>query len=311
MVRLKRKQKWKVFGKIMLEPIDYTNQCLLGDCEVRLKEFPEQSVNLILTSPPYAGIKEKYQEGYSAPPPELYCEWFIPKVKEFSRVLANNGSFILNIDDKVVDGFRHPYVYELVCRIVKETDFKLFERINWNKGKSLCHPKRFRNPVEHVFWFAKEGGFTFNIDEMRTPYNPISVARMKNPIKKRFARTKENQDTLEYKAWMPNPKGALPSTLLNIGSVSKRRSDKHFAMFPEKFAAYFIKGGSNPGDLVLDPFAGAFTTCIAAKNLGRNYCGMDIFPEYITDGEAELSAIGSSLLTSNISLSQDAEKLNA
>jgi DNA modification methylase len=275
----------------MLTATDFTNKCLLGDCEQVLQDFPEKSVNLILTSPPYAGIKEKYKEGFSAPPPDLYCDWFIPKVKQFHRVLADNGSFILNIDDKVVDGFRHPYVYELVVRIVKETGFQLFERVNWNKGKSLCHPKRFRNPVEHVFWFAKGNGFTFNMDDMRLPYNKVSINRMKKPIKKRFARTAENQDTLEYKEWKPHPKGALPSTLLNIGSVAKRRSDKHFAMFPEKFAEYFIKGASNPGDLVLDPFAGAFTTCIASKKLGRSYCGLDIFQDYIDDGEKELATI--------------------
>lgn len=271
--------------------IDIKNKCLLGKCEDVLADFAEKSVNLIVTSPPYAGIADKYKDGFAAPPPHLYCDWFMPKVHQFSRVLADNGSFILNIDDKVIDGFRHPYVYELVFRIIKETDFKLFERINWNKGKSLCHPKRFRNPVEHVFWFAKGKDFTFNLDEMRTPYDPVSINRMKKPIKKRFARTAENQDTIEYKEWKPHPKGALPSTLLNIGSVAKRRSDKHFAMFPEKFAAHFIKGGSNPGDLVLDPFAGAFTTCIAAKRLGRNYCGIDIFQDYIDDGERELELI--------------------
>lgn len=271
--------------------IEFTNKCLLGKCEDVLTNFPEKSVNLIVTSPPYAGIADKYKDGFAAPPPHLYCDWFMPKVQQFSRVLADNGSFILNIDDKVIDGFRHPYVYELVCRIVKETDFKLFERINWNKGKSLCHPKRFRNPVEHVFWFAKGKDFTFNLDEMRTPYDPVSINRMKKPIKKRFARTVENQDIVEYKDWKPHPKGALPSTLLNIGSVAKRRSNKHFAMFPEKFAANFIKGGSNPGDLVLDPFGGMMTTGIAALKLNRKFCGIDIMKEYIDESRNQLLAI--------------------
>jgi len=283
--------------------LDLTNKCIVGDCEQILWEVPDKSVNLILTSPPYAGIEEKYRAGFAAPPPELYCDWFIPKVKEFHRVLADNGSFILNIDDKVIDGFRHPYVYELVVRIVKETGFQLFERINWNKGKCLCHPKRFRNPVEHVFWFAKGKNFTFHLDEMRLPYSAVSLKRMKKPLKKRFARTEENQDTTEYKNWGPNAKGALPSTLLNISSVTRRRSNKHFAMFPEKFAEYFIKGASNPGDLVLDPFAGAFTTCIAAKRLGRNYCGVDIFKEYVADGEVELATVTVPLVSS-VSYSQ-------
>ena len=74
-------------------------------------------------------------------------------------------------------------------------------------------------------------------------------------------------------------------------------------MFPEKFAEYFIKGASNPGDLVLDPFAGAFTTCIAAKRLGRNYCGVDIFKEYVADGEVELATVTVPLVSS-VSYSQ-------
>ena len=80
----------------MLTAPDFTNKCLLGDCEQVLKDFPEKSVNLILTSPPYAGIKEKYQEGFSAPPPELYCDWFIPKVKEFHRVLADSWPIMVH-----------------------------------------------------------------------------------------------------------------------------------------------------------------------------------------------------------------------
>lgn len=272
---------------------DVTNSILQGDCEEILKETPSGVFNLIFTSPPYADIAGKYQHGAKGVPPEKYCDWFIPKVKEFYRVLDNKGSFILNIDDKVQNGFRHPYVYELVYRITKETGFKLFERLQWNKGKSLCHPKRFRSAVEYVFWFAKEEGFTFNLDAMRTPYDKVSLKRMERPIKKRFARTEDNQNTTIYKDWKPNPNGALPSTLITIGSESKRISNKHFATFPVKFAEYFIKGSSNPNDLVLDPFGGSFTTCVAAKILGRQYCGIDTDVEYCKDGITRLEAVPS------------------
>lgn len=269
---------------------ELTNTVIQGDCETILKNVPSGTFNLIFTSPPYADIENKYKDGFKGVAPEDYCDWFMPKIKEFYRVLDNKGSFILNIDDKVKDGFRHPYVYELVYRITKETGFKLFERLQWNKGKSLCHPKRFRSAVEYIFWFAKEGGFTFNIDEMRVPYNEISINRMKSPLKKRFARTEANQDTIEYKDWSPNPKGALPSTMVSIGSESRRVSNKHFAIFPVKLADYFIRGGSNPGDLVLDPFAGSFTTCVAAKAVGRNYCGIDRDTDYCEEGKKRLTS---------------------
>lgn len=269
----------------------FLDTCLTGDCEILLVDFDDGCVDLIFTSPPYAGIKNKYQGGYAAPSPEFYADWIMPKIKEFHRVLSPRGSFILNIDDKIVDGFRDVHVHELVCRIVKETGFKLYERLAWNKGKSLCHPSRFRNPLEHVFWFVKQKGFTLNLDEMRQPYSPVSVARMQKPIKKRFARTLENQDASEYKQWKPHPKGALPSTLLSIGSSSQRQSSSHFAPFPSKLASFFVKGATNHGDFVLDPFAGTFTTCIAAKALGRRFCGIDISEDYVKEAQSKLQSL--------------------
>jgi site-specific DNA-methyltransferase (cytosine-N4-specific) len=261
--------------------MEIKNQIICGDCEQICKKIPDGAINSIITSPPYAAISGKYLNGFVAPSPENYADWFLPKVKEFYRILNNKGSFILNIDDKVEDGFRSIYVYDLVCRITRETGFKLFEHLYWNKGKFLPNKKRFGNSVEYIFWFAKEKDFIFNLDEMRVPYNEASIKRMKKPIKKRFARTEENQNINEYKDWSPNPKGAIPPMIINIGSESKRISDNHVAVYPEKFAEYFIKGSSNIGNLVFDPFCGAGTTCVAAKKLGRSYFGIDICDEYV------------------------------
>lgn len=268
--------------------MEYINKIINGECEQTLKKLPERSVDLIFTSPPYADVANKYKNGYKGVHPDDYCEWFLPKVKEFYRVLNNKGSFILNIDDKVIDGFRHPYVYDLVSRITKETGFKLFDRLQWNKGKSLCHPKRFRPSVEYIFWFAKEKGFKFNIDEFRVPYSEVSLKRMRKPIKKRFARDEKNQNENLYKEWFPNSKGALPSTIINIGSESQRVANNHVAVFPVKLAKQFINGASDEGDLVLDPFSGTGTTCVAAKQLNRNYCGIDQEEEYCIFSEQRI-----------------------
>jgi len=257
------------------------NQIVNGDCLNICSNIPDKTFNLIFTSPPYASIKGKYVNKFSAPNPEDYADWFLPKAKEFERVLKDNGSFILNIDDKVEDGFRSTYIYDLICRITRETGFKLFEHLYWNKGKFLPNKSRFGNSVEYIFWFVKNKDFIFNFDELRVPYDEKSIKRAEKPIKKRFSRTENNQDKKEYKKWTLNPKGACPSILLNIGSESKRISDNHIAVFPEKLAQYFIKGSTNVGDIVFDPFCGTGTTCASAKKLGRNYFACDIFEEYV------------------------------
>jgi len=104
---------------------------------------------------------------------------------------------------------------------------------------------------------------------------------MKRPLKKRFARNEENQNSEEYKEWSPNPKGALPTTLVNISSETKRIADKHVAVYPVEFVDYFIKGATKPGDVVLDPFMGTGTTGVSAKSLGRNYIGFEMQQDYI------------------------------
>jgi|TARA_R110001592_G_scaffold82663_2_gene244777 site-specific DNA-methyltransferase (adenine-specific) len=244
-----------------------------------LRKLENETVDLIITSPPYADMK-KYADGSSGIPVKQYVAWLMPFVEEISRVLKPTGSFILNINDKVSNKFRDPYVYELIYKITSNTSLKMYERLFWNKGKGLSHPKRFGDKIEYVFWFAKTEKFTFNIDEMRVPYSESSLKRFKKPIKKRFNRT-EGDEKIEYKDWGPNPKGALPSTLINIGSESKRISDNHIAVYPEALTDYFIKGSTNKGDLVVDPFMGSGTTGVSAKKNKRDWIGFDNIEEYV------------------------------
>ena len=244
-----------------------------------LRTLEDETVDLVITSPPYADMK-KYVDGSEGIPVKQYVPWLMTYVREIERVLKPTGSFILNINDKVSNKFRDPYVYELVHRITDSTTLKLYERLFWNKGKGLSHPKRFGDKIEYLFWFAKTEKFTINIDEMRVPYSESSLKRFKKPIKKRFNRT-EGDEKVEYKDWGPNPKGALPSTLINIGSESKRISDNHIAVYPEKLTEYFIKGATNEGDFILDPFMGSGTTGVSAKKLKRDWMGFDSIEEYV------------------------------
>lgn len=255
------------------------NNFYQGESLDLLKSLPNNYIDLVITSPPYADLKTYID--YEGIHPDNYVDWFLPYCKEIERVIKPTGSFILNINDKVQNGFRHPYVFDLISKLHKETNLKMFERMFWNKMKGLPNRKRFGDRVEYVFWFVKSNNFYFDIDSMRTEYSPKSIQRMKNPLKKRFARTEENQKSTEYKEWKPNPNGALPTTLVNISSEFKRIADNHVAVYPEKLVEYFIKGATKEGDLILDPFMGTGTTAVVAKKLNRNWIGFEMQEEYI------------------------------
>ena len=256
------------------------NNIYQGDALELLKKLPDNSIDLVITSPPYSTLKVYIDNpGILA---DDYVNWFIPYCKEIERVIKPTGSFILNINDKVENGFRHHYVYDLISRLHKETGLKMFERLFWNKLKSLPNRSRFGDRVEYLFWFAKEKGFQFFLDEMRTEYSEKSIKRMTKPLKKRFARS-EDDSKLAYKNWAPNPLGALPTTLVNISSESKKITDNHVAVYPIDLVSYFIKGSTKVGDVVLDPFIGTGTTGLAARQLGRNYIGFELEQEYIQD----------------------------
>jgi len=316
-----------------------------GDSFEGMKLLKDNSIDLVITSPPYADMKV-YDGGFGGFHPDKYVEWFLKYVSEISRILKPEGSFILNINDKSKDGFRHTFVFELIFAIHNIDDYckikgmeplemnglKLFERLFWNKGKYLAHPSRFGDKVEYVFWFSKTKERKFFIDKMRLEYDKKSVKRMERPLLKRFVRG-NGEEVSEYKqggegSWAPNELGALPSclieegamlhvkpvvenlpegtvligevlddfalftqpsegeaphpsTIVNIGSESRRIASNHVAVYPERLVNYFIQGSTEKGDVVLDPFMGTGTTAVVAKALDRRYIGFDISADYV------------------------------
>lgn len=247
-----------------------------GDSLERMRMMEDDSIDLVLTSPPYADMKTYIDD--TGIRPDDYVEWFMPFIQQIERIMKPTGSFILNINDKVVNRFRHPYVYDLISEIHKRTGLKLFERLFWNKKKGLPLVNRFGDRVEYIFWFVKTRNFIFHIDEMRNDYKEGALLRMKHSIKDRFVRDGETE---EMKDWKPNEKGALPSTLIDICSETKRIADTHVAVFPVPFAEYFIKGSTDEGGLVLDCFAGTGTTGVACKNLNRRFIGIEKQAHYV------------------------------
>ena len=265
------------------------NKLHTGDSLELLKLVDDNSIDFHITSPMYADMK-KYETSNGIHP-DKYVEWILPFIKEIERTMKPTGNFLLNINDKVVDSFRHPYVFDLISQIHKQTGLKMNERLFWDKGKCLPNRARFGDRIEYLFWFSKSKERYFNMDAMRRPYSPVSLKRFEKPLKRRFCRTKENQDASDYKAWSPNSSGALPSTLVSIGSCAKRISETHVAIFPEKLVEYFIKGMTREGELVCDIFSGSGTTAAVSKKLKRNYIGMEISQAYNDESQIRLNNI--------------------
>lgn len=248
-----------------------TIECV--DALLGLKKLSASSVNLVLTSPPYANIRNSY----FGVKPKNYTKWFLPIAKEILRVLVDNGSFILNIKDKCEDGERIPYPFEIVIKL-REMGFSFIDTIIWTKKNGVpCAGRRRADYFEYVFHFAKGIEPVWNVDEIREPYAPASLARATKPIKQNTSNRESRSETV-YKEWTLNPHGAFPK---NVLSFPKDSGKNHPASFHLDLPVHFIKAHSNLGDVVLDPFCGRGTTCRAAQILNRKWIGFDLNPEYI------------------------------
>ena len=154
---------------------DCLGKSVCGDCTDVLKTIEDESIDLIMTSPPYAD-----QRDYGATNTKIvadgYVEWFRPKAEQLYRVLKSNGSFILNINDKVVGGFQHLFVFKLVIMLCDEIGFHLVRDYIWHNPAtppnvySSGKYGRTKKSHEYCFWFSKSDTWTSNLDPIRTPY---------------------------------------------------------------------------------------------------------------------------------------------
>lgn len=263
------------------------NKIYHEDCRDFMSRISPKCSDLVLTSPPYAEMRD-----YVQIPADEYVEWFLPIGHLIYRVLKDNGVFILNIRNNVVGGKRHTYVYDLVHQLVQQVGFSLIDDIIWDKGKMLPNTKGKR-PMdcwEFAFVFGKGLDVTWNPDPLRTPYDARSLQRFEAPIKKRWGSSRGEKGD---KIVQPHPLGCYPKNILKMGSESAFRG--HPAPFPVAFAEWFVKGYSNPGDLVYDPFGGGGTTAIAAQKHGRKWVLTEIHEEYIKLAEKALADVPEAL----------------
>ncbi|MDO3679812.1 DNA-methyltransferase [Paenibacillus ehimensis] len=280
------------------------NSFICGNCEDVLKVFPQECIDLVLTSPPYADQRD-YGSDDSLISPDQYVQWFAPKAQEIHRVLKENGSFVLNISDKVVNGYQHLFVFELVLFLCKDIGFHLVRDYIWYNPATPPNVfsrggyGRTKKSHEYCFWFSKGPEWTFNLDPIRKPYGKDMLKYLQGKGKgDRNRNTRPSTHNFDCeKVWNDNG-GSDPGSVIEIGNTNsndvfaklcKERGISHPARFPEKLAEFFILSGTDEGDIVLDPFSGSGTTAISAARNNRRWIGIDANQDYCELASARMN----------------------
>jgi site-specific DNA-methyltransferase (adenine-specific) len=255
------------------------DRIIYGDCEEILKGFPDNSIDLIFTSPPYA---DQRNNTYGGIKPNNYVHWFLPRSTQFRRVLKPSGTFILNIKERVVNGERHTYVIELILKM-REQGWFWTEEFIWHKKNSYPGkwPNRFRDNWERLIQFNKSKKFEMYQDAVMVPVGGWAKDRLAN-----LSETDKMRDESKVGSgfgkkivnWVGRNK-VYPTNVIYTATECSNKN--HSATFPEELPAWFIKLFTKEGDIVLDPFIGSGTTAIAAIKLKREYIGIDNNIQYI------------------------------
>ena len=284
----KMKKRSRVMEKVGVFEL---NKIHLGDAINLAKKLPDESIDLVVTSPPYADTVS-YGNNVKILTPEEYVDWFLPLFYEAKRFLKDTGSFILNINDRAANGERSIYVFDLVTRIVKETGLKMFDRYIWFKKSALpvTGEKRLNDRVEYIFHFVKDTKkFKTYTDRVRVPYKEISLKRFRNKVHGNDIVKSDGTTELSQRgSSQAHPLGAKPITVFRFDTGSALRGINHPAPFHPQLPEWFINWLTDKGEIVLDPFMGGGTVAEVSKKMKRKFIGFEINPEYIKMTEERL-----------------------
>jgi DNA modification methylase len=289
---------------IALNSIDSLDKIHHQDCLTFLKDQKSNSVNLIVTSPPYA---DKRKKTYGGIPTKDYVEWFLPISSELQRVLKPKGSFVLNIKEKAVNGERATYVLELILEMRKQ-GWLWVEEYVWHKKNSFPGkwPNRFRDSWERCLHFTKQKKFYMDQKSVMVPMGDWAESRIKNPSKNdniRLHSKVKSGLSRNVSNWARRDM-AYPTNVLHM--ATECGNVKHSAAFPVSLPSWFIKLFTKKGDVVLDPFMGSGTTALAAMSLDRHFIGTEKNKKYYKTALDRIKEIG---MASRIQTNSNKSKL--
>lgn len=241
------------------------------DCIDGLKQLDNDSVQLIITSPPY-NINKKYEKKLDI---NEYIYYQFHMLSQSFRILKDNGSICYQIGNTIKD--KHPYPLDWILKDeLEEVGFKYQNRIIWTYNHGTNATYRFSGRYETILWFSKTDNYIFNLDPIRIP--------QKYPNKKAYKG--KNKGKLSC-----NPLGKNPGDVWDITNIKHNHPEKtdHPCQFPEFLVERCILSMTNEDDLVVDPYMGSGTTAKVCKKYNRNYIGFDIIQEYIDIAEERLN----------------------
>jgi site-specific DNA-methyltransferase (cytosine-N4-specific) len=272
-------------------------KAIVGDALELLSELQDSSVDLVMTSPPFALRRQK---AYGNVGEGEYGEWIQPFGKEVYRVLKDTGSFVLDLGGAYQLGkpSRSLYNFRVLIRMCDEVGFHLAEDFYWFNPAKLPSPIewvnirkiRAKDAVNTVWWFSKTEWPKSDIRNVLVPYSNRMKKLLSDPENFYSPKKRPSGHDIGAKFGKDNG-GALPSNLLIIPNTDSNSSylrlckeiglERHPARFPEDLPSFFIKMLTGEGDLVIDIFAGSNTTGSVAEKMGRRWLAFDTSYEYL------------------------------
>jgi DNA modification methylase len=265
-----------------------------GDSRQLMARLPEASVNLVLTSPPYA---LHFKKEYGNVDKKDYVAWFLDFAREIHRILTPDGSFVLNIGGSYNQGTptRSLYHFKLLLALCEDLGFHLAQECFWFNPAKLPAPAewvnvrrvRVKDSVEYVWWLSRSPWPKADNRGVLAPYS----ADMERLIEKGFRAKKRPSGWNITSKFQKDHGGSIPANLIERGNNESNSNyikackaaglQAHPARFPAALPEFFLKLLTSEGDVVLDPFAGSNMTGRVAEDLKRRWLSMELSPSYV------------------------------
>lgn len=281
---------------LLYDPVHCTEvgQIHLGDSLTVLPSLADGSVNLIMTSPPFGLVRKK---DYGNADADAYLDWFKPFATEFHRVLADDGSLVIDIGGAWIPAqpTRSLYHFELLIMLCKEFGFHLAQEFYWWNPSKLPTPAewvnirriRVKDAVNCVWWLSKTPWPKASNRRVLAPYSASMVGLLKNGYK---AKLRPSGHDISDK-FSTNNGAAIPPNLIAVANTESNSSylrlceehgiHPHPARFPADLPEFFVRMLTDAGDLVLDPFAGSCVTGEVSERLKRKWVCVEAVEEYV------------------------------